>query len=68
MPMLDLIVSLFSYQMNAMGSASLTVDASVFFNTKWKTPFLWMLLKEGTGEVLADLNLIISMIFTRPPL
>jgi len=36
LPVLDLIVSLFSYQMNATGCASITVDASVFFNTKFE--------------------------------
>jgi len=30
--------------------------------------FLVNVTEEGTGEVLADLNLIIFMIFTRPPL
>jgi len=62
---LDLIVSLFSYQVNATGCASLTVDASVFFNTKFEDHMQDTFLQngnvteEGTGELLADLNHIL---------
>jgi len=69
---LDLIVSLFSYQMNATGCASIAVDASVFFNTKFEDQmqdtFLVNVTEEGTGELLADLNHILFIIFTRHPL
>jgi len=64
---LDLIVSLFSYQMNA----TLTVDASVFFNTKFEDQMQDTFLvnvnvtEEGTGELLADLNHVLFIIFTR---
>jgi len=72
LPVLDLIVCLFSYQMNATGCASLTVDNSVFFNTKFEAQiqdtFLVNVTEEGTGELLANLNYILFIIFTRPPL
>jgi len=59
---LDLNVTLFFYQMNATGCASLTVDTSMFFNTKYENKMKDALLvnvnvtEEGTGELLADLN------------
>jgi len=51
--------------MNATGCASLTVDASVFFNTKFEDQMQDSFLvnvnvtEEGTGELLADLNHIL---------
>jgi len=59
---LDLNVTLFFYQMNATGCASLTVDTSMFFNTKYENKMKDTLLvnvnvtEEGTGELLAGLN------------
>jgi len=69
LPVVDLIVSLFSYQMNATGYASLTVDASVFFNTKFEDQMQYTFLvnvnetEEGTGELLADLNHILYHLY-----
>jgi len=55
--------------MNAMGCASLTVDASVFFNPnveeQMQDTFLVNDTEERTGELLADLNHILFMIFRR---
>jgi len=74
LPVFDLIVCLFSYQMNATGCASLTVDTSVFFNTKFEDQMQDTFLvnvnvtKEGTGEPLADLNHVLFIIFRRHPL
>jgi len=48
--------------MNATGCASLTVDTSVFFNTKFENKMQDTFLvnvnitEEGTGELLADLT------------
>jgi len=55
--------------MNATGCASLTVDTSVFFNTKFEDqmqdPFLVNVnvTEEGTGELLSDLNHILFHLY-----
>jgi len=59
--------------MNATGCASLTV-MSVFFNTKFEDQMQDMFLvnvnvtEEGTGELFADLNHILFIMFSRHPL